>query len=218
MSEHDITKLLGKAVDGETAAWNELFERYDDKLHRMVRQMRPPDGEHGVEDVVQSVVRMLFRQVKEGKYDQLDNRSDLIKFIRKIARARVALAWRKAYRGGGLKGEEAFGPAGIEQSITDEKLMEIAEVEIGEFSDMLNRYLPSDRMKKVFGLLLARVEEEKGPPWRTTNSDLAQRAGIPLGTFEKDKRHIRKVVMRLVPPEMKELIPKDTIEKFSGEE
>jgi DNA-directed RNA polymerase specialized sigma24 family protein len=193
MLDHDsIAAWLLGARAGESAAAQEIWERYFARLARLAREKLPSHAKRAFdeEDVAHSALRCFLYGIAQDRYPQLSDRHGLWNLLVVIT-ARKARAYlrrqNRAKRGGGqVQGETAFlSPAddalGIDQVLGAEPSPAFA-VQVAEECQRLLDLLGDDALKTI---AILKMEGH-------TVDEIAARLGSTKRTIERRLHIIRK--------------------------
>lgn len=195
MTENSVTYWIGRLKAGDTIAVQRLWDRYFDRLVRLAqRRLRSmPRRAVNEEDVALSAFHSFYLRVKEKKFPQLNDRTDLWRLLVVIT-CRKALREmevnRRRKRGSGrVRGESVFmntesgsNEAGIEVIADREPTPEFAAQMVEEFQQLLDR-LENDSLRE---LALLKMEGY-------SNEEIAQKLQCGLRTVERRLRGIRAI-------------------------
>lgn len=121
-SEQDVSVWLGRAVEGDEQAIQEVWERYYDRLVRLARRKLGAGARRASdeEDVALSAFHSFYRGASEGRFPRLNDRHDLWKLLvtitcrKAIAHIKNATAQKRG--GGQVRGESIFQGTGENES------------------------------------------------------------------------------------------------------
>lgn len=101
--EHSITGWFGALRDGDDIAAEKLWNHYFARLTRLARRNLNHDAGYDEEDLAVSVFDALCRGAREGRFDELGDRSELWRLLVTIAVRKVSDRHRRqsAQRRGG---------------------------------------------------------------------------------------------------------------------
>jgi DNA-directed RNA polymerase specialized sigma24 family protein len=188
-----VTFWLERLKSGDRDAVPQLWERYFPRLIRLARRRLEgsPRRAADEEDVVLSAFNSFCQRVEEGRFPQLEDRTDLWRLLAVITSRKAlkqAEANRRVKRGGGqVRGESVFMGAAEEQAgihgVADEQptpefAVQMAE-EIGRLLDRLND-------PKLCEMALLKLEGY-------SNEEIAVRLQCALRTVERRLRGIRAI-------------------------
>jgi len=195
LSQPSVTAWLGELKSGDSAAAQQLWQRYLDRLIRLAHRKlgERPRRATDEEDVVLSAFHVFLQGVDGQRFAKLSNRDDLWQILAMLTeRKAIALMRREgaAKRGAGqVRGESAFGiPDGM--TCADAGIGELAGYEptpqfAAEVAEQLRCRLASledDQMREV---ALAKFGGY-------TNQELAQKLGMSLRSVERKLSLIRE--------------------------
>lgn len=120
-SEPSVSHWIARLKEGDRAAVQQLWERYFSRLVRLARRRleSAPRRVADEEDAAVSAFHSFCIRVEQGRFPQLEDRTDLWRLLvvitsRKAVKQRAAAARRK--RGGGrVRGESAFLMPGADE-------------------------------------------------------------------------------------------------------
>lgn len=195
LSQQSVTAWLGQLKSGDSAAAQQLWQRYLDRLIRLAHRKlgECPQRAADEEDVVLSAFHAFLHGVDGQRFARLSDRDDLWQILAMLTeRKAIALMRREgaAKRGAGqVRGESAFGVPGGMTSV-GEGIGQLVGYEptpqfAAELAEQLRRRLASledDQMRQV---ALAKLEGY-------TNQELAQKLGTNLRAVERQLRLIRR--------------------------
>lgn len=194
-SSQSVSEWIAKLKAGGSAAGQQLWRRYVDRLARLAsrRLGNAPKTVADEEDVVLSAFQAFFQGVADGRFSRLDDRDDLWQVLVMLTERKAIGLRRRATadkRGGGeVRGESALiGPdadeaPGMAQVADSEPTPEFAAQAAEELA-----------------LRLAALEQE--PEWKRialdklagyTNAEIAHRLGTSLRSVERQLTLIRAV-------------------------
>jgi RNA polymerase sigma factor (sigma-70 family) len=191
--EESVTQWIEQLKAGHSSAAGPLWQRYVERLVRLASNKlgELPRRAADEEDVVLSAFRAFFAGVRDGRFQQLDDRDDLWQVLVMLTE-RKAIALRRheraAKRGDArVRGESAFvkpdqsAAAGLDQIADREPTPEFAAEVAENLRELLDR-LQDDSQRQV---ALAKLEGY-------TNQELAQQLGISLRAVERKLQYIRR--------------------------
>jgi len=196
-----VTAWVVRLKQGDTAAAEELWRRYYDRLVRLARR-KLAGGRRRVadeEDVVLSAFDSFFRGAAQQRFPRLEDRHDLWQLLLLITARKASdqLQWeRRGKRGAGkVRGESAFGAAdersaGLGQIIGNTPSPEFA-VEVAEQCERLLAKLPDERLREI---AIRKLGGE-------TNEEIAQDLGCGVRTIERKLALIRSLWETGSPPD-----------------
>ncbi len=191
-----VTRFLGGLKAGEPEATRKLWERYFAELVRLARA-RLRDAPRVVadeEDAALSAFDSLCRGAGQGRFPQLDDRSDLWKVLVTITARKAAdivQHERRRRRGGGRVRTEAdlaaaaLESGGLAQAPAHEPSPELAALMAEECRRLFDA-LPDESLRQVAGMRLEGY----------TDREIAMQLGCCLGTVARRLRTIRTVWTR----------------------
>lgn len=195
MSEASDTYWIGQLKSGDRAAVQHLWDRYFDRLVRLARKRleSAPRRVADEEDAALSAFHSFCARVEEGRFPQLEDRTDLWRLLVVIT-SRKAVKQREAHRcrkrgGGRVRGESALlkrgageEEAGIEAIADGQPTPEFA-AQLKEQSRRLLDRLDDDSLRE---LALLKLEG-------FSNEEIATRLQCGLRTVERRLRGIRAI-------------------------
>lgn len=174
--DNPITAWIEKLKAGDERAAQEVWDQYFETLVRQAdrRLGSLPRGEADEEDVAISALKSFFKYVKDGKYKNLDDRSDLRKLLSKITGRKAIALWRRHMAqkrdGGNILGESAIDLKELEGAVP---------LAIQESIDQLN----DPTLQKI---VADRFEGH-------TNVEIAKRLGMAERTVRRKLDRIRTI-------------------------
>jgi DNA-directed RNA polymerase specialized sigma24 family protein len=194
-SEHSVTVWLEQLQAGDSAAAQQLWQRYVERLIRLASRKLGdlPRRVADEEDVVLSAFHDFLQGVEEGRFARLDDREDLWQVLVMLTERRAIGLRRQVQaekRGGGqvrgesvLAGDCALSSAapGIGQLPGCDPTPQFAAQVQEEFS-RLYRLLEDDTLRRIAW------EKLEG----YTNVELAARLGLSLRAVERKLQLIRR--------------------------
>ena len=193
----EITVHLLRLSDGNHEAaqvlWNNYFERLAGFARRKFQSLPTRDADE--EDVALSAMNSFCRGVREHRFPQLNDRSDLWRLLATIAARKVHAQLRKsgaAKRGGGaVRGESVLmspdgeDAAGIDQVLGREPTPELANM-FAEDCERLLAALGDESLRKV---ALLKLEGH-------TSEEIAAALGCVTRTVDRKLERIRELWSR----------------------
>jgi DNA-directed RNA polymerase specialized sigma24 family protein len=184
-----VTYWIGQLQAGEQAAFQELWERYFQRLVGLARKrLRGAScAAANEEDVALSAFDSFFRRAQEGRFPQLLDRHDLWQLLVLLARRKAskqAKHERRQKRGG----DKVHGPL-LPDIIGREPEPAVAAQLVEEYQRLLDG-LGDDGLKSI-------------AVWKLegyTNEEIAAKLGRSLATVERKLRLIRDVWEKEVTP------------------
>jgi RNA polymerase sigma factor (sigma-70 family) len=195
--DESVTKWLRMLEAGHNQAAQELWNRFFERLVRLVQQRvrtSPPIGSEA-EDIALSAFASFFRGVKNNQFPEIDGRHSLWRLLVSIAIHKLLHAQRdqgRLKRGGGRQPVESppDGPDAVEQIVSREPTPELA-AEIAEQYDRWMNALGSDELTQLAHWKLEGL----------TNDEIALRSGRTTRTVERKLNLIRKILIHELSPE-----------------
>jgi DNA-directed RNA polymerase specialized sigma24 family protein len=188
-----VSRWIDDLKEGEHAATGRLWDRYFDRLARLVRERLSavPRTVADEEDIALSAFDSFFAGVERGRFPRLDDRDDLWGILFTIAMRKAAdhaERQRRLKRGGGrivdeaaLAGAQGDGPA-IDEFATAEPTPDVIVA-------------TTEEIRRLFGLLqdgsLRRIALLKMEGH--TNADIASQVDIALRSVERKLDRIRNL-------------------------
>ncbi len=191
--QESVTFWLERLKSGDRDAVPQLWERYFPRLIRLARRrlQGSPRRAADEEDVVLSAFNSFCQRVEEGRFPQLEDRTDLWRLLAVITSRKAlkqAEANRRVKRGGGqVRGESVFMGAADEQAgihgVADEQPTPEFAVQMAE---EIRRLLDRLDDPKLCEMALLKLEGY-------SNEEIAERLQCALRTVERRLRGIRAI-------------------------
>jgi RNA polymerase sigma factor (sigma-70 family) len=188
-----VTFWLERLKSGDRDVVPQLWERYFPRLIRLARRRLEgsPRRAADEEDVVLSAFNSFCRRVEEGRFPQLEDRTDLWRLLAVITSRKAlkqAEANRRAKRGGGqVRGESVFVRAEEEQAGINEVADEQPTPEFAaQMAEEIRRLLERLDDPKLCEMALLKLEGY-------SNEEIAERLQCALRTVERRLRGIRAI-------------------------
>jgi RNA polymerase sigma factor (sigma-70 family) len=172
-SDGSVTRWVTALKDGDAAAAQPLWERYHRQLVTLARHklQSARRREADEEDVVQSAFHSFFQGVAQGRFPQLQDRSNLWRLLVVITarKALDQLAKQHAKRRGGgtvegesriSSGEPGSDDAAIEQIVGEEPTPEFA-AQVAEQYQRLLTLLGDEAMRQIAVLKMEAFTEDE---------------------------------------------------------
>ena len=175
-----ITGLIRRVQDGDTTAWDQLYERLIRRLLALARKrlLTPQRARNDAGDVVAMTLHSLFQGIKDGRFTRLRDRNDLWRLLAILVR-------NKAYDLVHKRPPLPTCPVGVEDGWEpkDPDLPVVVAV-LGEMEvQRLLGLLPDDRLREI----AIRVLEGY------TQNEIAAMLRCSCCTVERKLRWIRKL-------------------------
>lgn len=190
-SEGELTRHIPALREGDNDAFAAVWEAFFERLVRLAQRKlsalrtRAVDGE----DIAISAMNSFYRGLKAGRFDKLDDRTDLWKVLVTITKRKASAEHRyqKAQKRDvhRLRGESVFirvdsehdGPRGIEQIADDEPSPRFVEELVRTCNEMLD-VLGDDLLKQIAlrtleGYTTTEIADEIGRARRTVERKLS---------------------------------------------
>lgn len=193
-NDQSVTLWIGELKDGNDEASRKLWERYFDKLTRLAarRLGSAPRRIADEEDVAVSVFESLCRGAAEGRFEKMQDRSDLWKLMTAMVGMKAVDQIRRqtAQKRGGqnVRGESIFAGSeasqigGLSQMLHGDPTPEFIASMEEQLTEMF-RILPDKSLREV-----ARLRFEGYP-----NEEIAQSLDISLRSVERKLKVIREL-------------------------
>ena len=191
--QESVTFWLERLKSGDRDAVPQLWERYFPRLMRLARRRLEgsPRRAADEEDVVLSAFNSFCQRVEQGRFPQLEDRTDLWRLLAVITSRKalkLAEANRRVKRGGGqVRGESVFLGAAEEQAgihgVADEQPTPDFAVQMAE---EIRRLLDRLDDPKLCEMALLKLEGY-------SNEEIAERLQCALRTVERRLRGIRAI-------------------------
>jgi len=201
VGEDSITHWIGRLKAGDTAAVQKLWEQYFDRLAHLARRRleSSPRRVADEEDAALSAFYSFCHRAAEGKFPQLEDRTDLWRLLvvitsRKVLKQMEANRRRKR-GGGGVRGESIFlrAGSGVEEAgiaaIADRGPTPEFAAQLAEESRCLLERLGDESLRELALLKLEGL----------SNDDIARRLQCGLRTVERKLRGIRAIWSEVEP-------------------
>lgn len=178
---------------GQSAAADELWKRYFDRMVRAARRSLPSGARRASdeEDVALSASNSLCRGAKEGRFNDVQDRDDLWRLLVAITHQKVVDEIRRGTsqkRGGGeVRGESAFidltnlNLDGINNAVGDEPTPEFLAAVDDEHRNLMG-LLRDDSLRELCQLRMQGY----------SNDEIAERQGITTRSVERKLQLIRE--------------------------
>jgi DNA-directed RNA polymerase specialized sigma24 family protein len=193
-SEGSVTNWIGQLQAGDSAAAQQLWERYFQRLAGLARKklQDAPRGAADEDDVALSAFASFCRNATDGKFPQLADRDDLWRLLVTIT-ARKAFHLRRDQgrqkRGGGdvlslaqLSGTASGAGSALEQLVGREPTPAFAAL-VAEESRRLLECLGDDQLRTI---ALCKLEGD-------TNDEIAGKLGCVRATVQRKLGRIRDI-------------------------
>lgn len=157
--------LMGRYRDGDPGAFEELYRRHRNRLHRFVMRMAPREADEVFQEVWLAVVKGRGRYVPDARF---------VTYLFTIAHHQAATRWRAAGRAAVVSGD------GSDDLVPDEgsdPLQALANQELGQALQTAIAQLPPPQreaflMQAEGELSLAEIAEATGASRETVKSRL----------------------------------------------
>jgi len=192
-NNESFEKLRDAMQNGEDWAFTLFFTKHYDQLVRFAKKKLGsfPLRTFDEEDLAQSAMKSLFRNLRENRYEAQDS-IELWKILITITKRKLIDRLRKhlakKHGSGKVRGPSVFGLKGNgggfhEHPDTKQSMTPDAQVELLEITDMLFQLLDDDKTYKVAQLLLAGC----------SINDIAEELDCVRRTVERRIKHIREL-------------------------
>lgn len=192
--QESVSQWIQGLKDGDSKAIQPLWERYFDRLVRLVNRRLPGHLRRvfDEEDIALSAFTSFCEGVEQGRFPQLDDRDNLWNVLLVIT-ARKAQAYlrhhRRQKRGGGqVLGESAVGPApeelrqpGLDHIIGEQPTPEFAAQVVEEYDRLLGE-LEDEELRNIAILKMEGY----------TVDEIASKTGSTRRTIERRLQIIRR--------------------------
>lgn len=171
-----ITRWIDAARAGDSDAETDLWNHYFGQVTRLarVRMLALQRTVYDEEDATSSALRSLFRGLREDRFPELHDRSNLWRVLVLITKRKARAQWRREQAGHRVPAGAVDAEAPIEQIISSEPTPDF----VSEMMDETERLLESlgdDRLRRIAVMRMDGL----------TNDEIADRLGCASRTIRR---------------------------------